>query len=185
MHVKAGLPWGRRFPWLPYQTGGKEEIMRTIRYFAAALMATAFGTTAFADEVVNVQLWDRGGMMMDMTAHLGMGMHGDMPMAPMGIKVDKTVVASGKVTFKVTNVSKDTIHEMLVAPIKDESTPMPYIAAENRVDEEHIGDLGEVSELDPGQEGALTLTLEPGLYLLFCNVPGHYVNGMWTTIEAK
>jgi uncharacterized cupredoxin-like copper-binding protein len=42
-----------------------------------------------------------------------------------------------------------------------------------------------VSELDPGKSGALTITLEPGLYLLFCNVPGHFISGMWTTITVK
>ena len=35
--------------------------------------------------------------------------------------------------------------------------------------------LGEVSELDPGKSGTLTLTIKPGKYLLVCNVPGHYV----------
>ena len=38
----------------------------------------------------------------------------------------------------------------------------------------------EVSELDPGASGSLTVALQPGKYLLICNVPGHYASGMWT-----
>ena len=45
--------------------------------------------------------------------------------------------------------------------------------------------LGEVSELDPGKSGTLTLKLDPGTYMLFCNIPGHYMAGMWTTVTVK
>jgi uncharacterized cupredoxin-like copper-binding protein len=38
--------------------------------------------------------------------------------------------------------------------------------------------LGEVSDLDPGKEGKLTINLKPGEYLLFCNMKGHYQAGM-------
>jgi uncharacterized cupredoxin-like copper-binding protein len=74
---------------------------------------------------------------------------------------------------------------MIVAPIKDETTLLPYIDAENRVDEEKSGDLGEVSELDPGKGGSLTLDMKPGKYVLYCNVPGHYAMGMWTVLTVK
>lgn len=49
-----------------------------------------------------------------------------------------------------------------------------HIEAENRVDEDKAGDKGEVSELDPGKSGTLTVELKAGKYLLICNVPGHY-----------
>ena len=77
------------------------------------------------------------------------------------------------------------IHEMLVSPILGLDAKLPYVDNENRVDEEASRDLGEVSELDPGKSGALTLELKPGLYILFCNIPGHYMSGMWTTIEVR
>jgi len=64
--------------------------------------------------------------------------------------------------------------------LQDPSKALPYLANENRVDEDKSGDKGEVSELEPGKWGSLTVTLEPGKYLLICNVPGHYGAGMWT-----
>lgn len=155
---------------------------------AAAISIAALATPAFADTTVKVELADMGGMMdmskmMDMK--MGMGMHGDMHMAMMSIAVDKVSVPAGKVTFDVTNVSKETIHEMLISPIAGLDVTLPFSAAENRVDEEASGDLGEVSELEPGKSGSLTLELKPGLYVLFCNIPGHFNAGMWTTIEVK
>ena len=56
-------------------------------------------------------------------------------MAPMSILVSNKFAVTGKVTFNVTNQSKTMIHEMLVAPIKDEKTELAYFKTENRVDE--------------------------------------------------
>ena len=112
-------------------------------------------------------------------------MDGNMSKAVMGIAVDRRTAKAGEVTFKVTNVSKETVHEMIVSPVRDERTKLPYLTNENRVDEDAAGHLGEVSELDPGATGSLTLNLKPGLYILFCNVPGHFVSGMWTTVQLK
>ncbi len=149
-------------------------------------LACLTSPSANAGVTVNVSLWDKGGTM-DFSQQMGMGigMHHDMSMAMVGIRADRTTVPAGKVTFEVTNTSKDTIHEMIVAPIPDENAQLPFVENEGRVDEEASGDMGEVSELDPGKSGALTLDLKPGLYALFCNVPGHYMAGMWTTIRVQ
>lgn len=152
----------------------------------AIALASASSIAAQADAVVKVSLWDKGGMMdMSKSMGLGMGMHGKMDMAIMGIKIDKQTVPAGKVTFDVINDSKETQHEMLISPVVDENTVLPFVENENRVDEEASGDLGEVSELEPGKSGALTLELKPGNYILFCNVPGHYMAGMWTALKVE
>jgi uncharacterized cupredoxin-like copper-binding protein len=161
--------------------------LRTLILSATVLTAsTMLAPPVFADTKINVSLWDNNSNP-DMSKSMGMmmGSKMDMKMAPMAIKLDKTIVTAGKVTFVVKNVSKETIHEMLVAPIKDKDAQLPFVEADNKVDEEKSGDLGEVSELDPGKSGVLTLELKPGLYVLFCNVPGHYSAGMWTTLTVK
>ncbi len=108
-----------------------------------------------------------------------------MSKATMGISATPDTVKPGMVTFEVLNSSKDTIHEMIIAKIADMKKPLPYVDNENRVDEDKEGDLGEVSELDPGKSGALRLELKPGAYILYCNVPGHYAAGMWTLFTVK
>lgn len=154
--------------------------------FAAIAVISASALPSLADSVINVSLADKGGAM-DMSKNMGLGhgMKGDMSMAIMSVVVDQGTVAAGKVTFNVTNNSKETIHEMLVSPVKDEAAVLPFLDDQNRADEEATGDLGEVAELEPDKSGSLSLDLKPGTYILYCNVAGHYMSGMWTTITVK
>jgi uncharacterized cupredoxin-like copper-binding protein len=157
---------------------------------ASGLAASVGAASAFAaGRVIRVSLWDRGAMPMNMQGQgpmMGMGAGGqNMPMAHMGINVSSHTVAAGVVTFEVKNASKALVHEMVVSPIKDSKTPLPYIQATNKIDEDAAGHLGEVAELAPGKSGALTLTLKPGSYILYCNVAGHYALGMWTLLTVK
>jgi uncharacterized cupredoxin-like copper-binding protein len=166
-----------------------EIIMGKKISIASCIIALAFlavpAAPAFADATVNVSLLDKGGAMdLSKNMMMGMGVKANMKKAIMSIKIDKKTVPAGNVTFKVKNASRETLHEMLVAPIASEATVLPFIEAENRVDEEKSGGLGEVSELEPGKSGALTLELKPGLYILYCNVPGHYTAGMWTVLKV-
>ena len=160
----------------------------TIRPLLIALLATisvaATSGPSLAVDAIKVSLVDKGAAM-EMPTNLGMAMGADMSKTTMGIVVDKANVKAGEVTFNVANDSKDMIHEMLVAPVVDASKPLPFIANDFRVDEEAAKDLGEVSELDPGKSGSLTITLAPGTYILYCNVAGHYMSGMWTLITAE
>lgn len=150
---------------------------------AAAILLSMAPTQSNAAATVNVSLWDKGADM-EMPTGLGMGMSGDMSMTTMGVKATPDAVTAGEVTFNVTNDSKDTIHEMLVIPIADETTQLPFLADEKRVDEEAAHDLGEVAELEPGASGSLTLNLKAGKYALVCNIAGHYMAGMWTIITV-
>ena len=134
--------------------------------------------------VVNVSLWDKAAQT-ELPKGLALGENGNMKTAPLGIKIDRKSVQAGKVIFRVKNNSKDMVHEMIVAPVTDPSNPLPYIAKDERVDEEAARDLGEVSELDPGKSGELSLDLAPGAYVLFCNVPDHMEAGMWVLLTVK
>ena len=174
----------------------KPTSSRTYALLAAASVAlTLFaGQASAAATVIKVSLWDRGAMALNMVGkgpmmgmamgEPGSAMHGGA-MGPMGIKVSTHTAKAGPVTFAVTNASKQLVHEMVLAPIKDEKTPLPYDKAGQKVDEDAAGHLGEVAELEPGKNGALTVDLKPGKYILYCNIPDHYVLGMWTLITVK
>ncbi len=167
--------------------------MQITRRSALALLAGAIplmtaGPSQAAGITINVSLWDRGEnamMELDPAKPLGMGMmKGAMPMGPMGVTVDTTSVPAGEITFRATNDSKVMVHEMVVSPVPANNAPLPYIASEEKVDEDKAGHVGEVAELEPGKAGALTITLKPGTYILYCNIPGHYVLGMWTLVTV-
>jgi uncharacterized cupredoxin-like copper-binding protein len=115
---------------------------------------------------------------------MGKDMMANMDMAMMGITIDQATVPAGKVTFNVSNDSKDIIHEMVLSPIESLEAKLPYLDDEYKIDEDAAGHLGEVAELDPGKSGVLGIDLKPGLYLLYCNIPGHYIGGMWTVLTV-
>ena len=148
-----------------------------------AILVSLSVSPAFAGATINVKLWDKGDINPD--AKLGMGMHADLGHAMMGIDIDKTAVTAGPVTFQVRNSSKETVHEMIVVPVEGADATLPYVDKESRIDEDSAGHLGEVSELDPGKSGSLTLDLKPGSYAVLCNVPGHFMNGMWKTFLVE
>lgn len=149
--------------------------------FALLLAGPAFA----APTIVNVSLNNQS-ITTDLPADLGMAMPGaDMSKAVMSVTAVPNSVKAGEVSFVATNNSTDYVHEMLLIKIKDPKAQLPYVPADFRVDEEAAGHMGEVSELDPGKSGTLTLTLDPGTYMLFCNIPGHYMAGMWTTVTVQ
>ena len=154
---------------------------------ALTLMVTLVTTADAAGITLKVSLW--GDMTGTMPTDLGMGMAKtkgatQATNSNMGITIYQHTIKAGPITFEVKNNSEKTIHEMLVLPIKDTNTPLPYIKKENRLDENKTNSLGEVSELDPGKSRTLTLTMKPGKYLLTCNVPGHYAAGMWALLTV-
>jgi uncharacterized cupredoxin-like copper-binding protein len=148
-----------------------------------ALGASSAGALAAA--TVNVTLTNQS-ITSDLPNNLGMAMPGaDMSKAVMSVVASPNVVPAGEVTFVATNKSADFTHEMIVVKVSDSHRPLPYVPTDTKVNEDAAGHLGEVSELDPGASGKLSLNLDPGTYMLLCNVPGHYMAGMWTTITVR
>jgi uncharacterized cupredoxin-like copper-binding protein len=151
---------------------------------AAILLTTLLASSAFAATTVHVSLTDDG-TDAALAGGMGMGMSADMSKAIMHVTANAASVPAGDVTFEVTNASKTMVHEMLVVKVSDLKAQMPYDAKTDRIDEDKAGSLGEVSELDAGKSGSLTLKLEPGTYVLFCNLRGHFMAGMWTSITVN
>ncbi len=156
-----------------------------ISLFACGLAIYGSTYAARADpDVIQVSLSDAGPDT-QLAKGLGMGMKGaDMSMAAVKIEASPSKVKAGKVRLEVSNGSKAMVHEMVIAKA-DPDSALPYDSADSKVDEGSVASLGEVAELDPGKSGTLDVVLEPGTYVLFCNVPGHYDSGMWSLIEAR
>lgn len=133
----------------------------------AAVGALAVSSSAWAaSSVVNVGLWNDG--------------------PKMALKLDRNTVPAGKVTFKGTNTSTDgTVHEMLVIKVDTKLPNLPYNEDTGLVPEDKINSLGEISEVNPGGKGQLTLDMKPGIYLLFCNQPGHFAAHMEALFFVK
>jgi len=152
----------------------------------AVLAACLFAPAAFAETVVKVTLIDKlSSGDLSKPLGLGMGMKADMTKAPMGVAVNPKRATPGMVRLDVTNLASSLVHEVQVARITDESQVLTYDQSRNKVDTEGLEVLGSVAEIMPNKSASLILDLAPGKYLLFCNVAGHYMAGMWATVEVK
>ena len=147
------------------------QVRKSVLLLIPALLITA-GTgraSTAPGEVVHVDLMDPS---------TGPSANGMM------IKADEKTVKAGPVTFLVSNNSKDLVHEMIVVSVERPGEPLPYDRKDDRVNESKIHDLGEASDLKPGEKKTLRLTLKPGAYELICNQPDHYMAGMKTNLTV-
>jgi uncharacterized cupredoxin-like copper-binding protein len=88
---------------------------------------------------------------------------------------DAQSVPAGKITFTAKNVGA-VPHELMVerAPIKMEGPGQPVEDAA----------LGMIEDMGPGESGQMTVNLKPGMYMLFCNVAGHFALGQHTMLRV-
>ncbi len=135
----------------------------------AGLLTAAVGPTLAATTPANAT-----------TVHVELGENGSMEM----IKLDRASVPAGKVIFEVTNTSMVEPHEMIVVKTPLAPTQFPTTPDKSRVIEQKLKGAHEISGLQPGQSGKLTLDLAPGHYVLYCNVKNHFKDGMHTDFEV-
>lgn len=93
------------------------------------------------------------------------------------------VVRAGKVTFVVSNIGKIE-HELVV--IRTNRAPDALLVQAGEASE--AGSRGEVGPLRPLVADHLTLTLQPGRYVLVCNLDddgGHYEHGMFASLTVR
>ena len=98
-------------------------------------------------------------------------------MAHMRIVLDRGTIKPGRVILRAENQSKNLVHEVIVGR-DDGADALPMDPKLDRVIESRVRRLGEIADLAPGKTGKLALDLKPGTYVLFCNQPGHYHDGM-------
>ena len=81
-------------------------MMKLNKLLLLPVLAFVLANPSIAATTINVKLWDKGGDMdMSKGMGLGIGMHGDMKTAIMGVDIDKKSIKAGKVTFAVKNIS--------------------------------------------------------------------------------
>jgi uncharacterized cupredoxin-like copper-binding protein len=118
---------------------------------------------------------------------------GEVPAAPKAFNVRLSdfkinpalnVASAGKVTITARNAGKEE-HEMIVVRAGAGAVNLPL--KDGSVDEDILEPrvAGEISELEPRASGSKTFTLRPGNYILFCNVPGHYRQGMFARLSVR
>jgi uncharacterized cupredoxin-like copper-binding protein len=94
------------------------------------------------------------------------------------IGLEPTTATSGPVTFQITNQGPST-HEFVVFKTDLDPANLP-VDKDGNVDEEGKGvkHIDEVEDIASASTESLKVDLEPGSYVVICNLPGHYKLGM-------
>ncbi len=91
---------------------------------------------------------------------------------------------AGDVTFSVTNNATDQDHEFVIVSTDLAANALP-VDANGDVDEDQITVVDEVEGLTPGSSEDLSVNLPAGHYVLMCNEPGHYAQGMYLDFTVQ
>src|SRR5207342_3131787 len=99
-------------------------------------------------------------------------------LADFTITVDPDSASAGDVTFDITNDSGQT-HEFVVFNTDLAPDQLPTDEGGD-VDEagEGVEHVDEIEDIEAGSTESLTVNLDAGSYVLICNLPGHYSQGM-------
>lgn len=108
------------------------------------------------------------------------------------VEPDPGTAPAGDVTFLADDQGGDE-HELVMVRA-DDPADLPT-DADGTVDEDQIAEddfIGEIEELEPGTQDEATFTVEPGTYVLFCNITededgevvSHFAEGMHTTFTV-
>ena len=95
------------------------------------------------------------------------------------VAVSPESASSGEITIDVTNDGTMT-HEFVIFKTDLAPDALPLNEDGSAVDEEGKGvtHIAEVEDVEVGMTKPLTVSLEPGNYVVICNLPGHYSQGM-------
>jgi uncharacterized cupredoxin-like copper-binding protein len=102
------------------------------------------------------------------------------------VRRDAAVVPAGTVSFRILNQGP-TSHELIVVRTDRAPDKLPLQGDGLTVDEEGdgINFLEEVEGLDIDDRQTLVLDLAPGHYVLYCNLEGHYLGGMYAALTVR
>ncbi len=100
--------------------------------------------------------------------------------ADYSITLDEDTAPAGDVTFDIQN-DAGQVHEFVVFKTDLAPDALPTDDAGD-VDEkgEGVTHIDEVEDIAGGSSESLTVKLDAGSYVLICNLPGHYKQGMHT-----
>ena len=102
------------------------------------------------------------------------------------VSEDVGVVPAGTVSFRIRNHGP-TSHQLLVVRTDRPPDKLPLQRDGLTVDEEAPGVdfLDEAQGLDIDDRKTLVLRLTPGHYVLYCNLEGHYLGGMYAALKVR
>lgn len=102
-------------------------------------------------------------------------------LADFTVTLDRDTVSAGTVEFIVRN-DGPSLHEIEIFAGADSGDDL--VVENNVADTSGLELIDEVENVLVDSVTRLTVNLEPGTYLVLCNLPEHFGEGMWTTLTV-
>jgi hypothetical protein len=101
------------------------------------------------------------------------------------VRMDAAVVPAGTVSFRLLGQGPTT-HEFIVVRTDRSPDKLPLQPDGLTVNEEALGVelVDEADGLDIDDRQTLDLRLAPGHYVMYCNLEGHYLGGMYAALTV-
>lgn len=99
------------------------------------------------------------------------------------VVIDTEQIPAGEITFRIENQGSIQ-HEFLVVKTDVDLGEIPVEGDRFSEEQETIFMVDEIPEYAAGSTEELSVTLEPGVYQLVCNIAGHYAAGMYTKLTV-
>jgi uncharacterized cupredoxin-like copper-binding protein len=96
------------------------------------------------------------------------------------VKASPKTITAGKIKFAVKNSGSDE-HELVILKTKTAASKLKVSGGRARVS----GEVAEIEDIAAGKSKSKTITLKKGHYVLICNLPGHYQQGMRADLTVK
>lgn len=119
------------------------------------------------------------------------GTHIHVTLIDFTIHPERTTAKAGWVNFQAVNAGT-TMHELVILRTDLHPDNLPRLAATDQtgtitgyiVNEEHasVNPIDEIEEFAAGTRKEKNVFLDPGRYVLFCNIPEHYDKGMYASL---
>ena len=107
----------------------------------------------------------------------------DVTIKDFKVRPSKPTAAAGTVTLSVSNIGPTT-HEFVVVRTGLPDRELPIGADGLSVDEDRLDDVDEIEVVEDGSTEQVTVRLDPGRYVFFCNFEGHYLAGMHAAVRV-
>ena len=91
------------------------------------------------------------------------------------ITAEPATFASGDITYAIDNQGP-SVHEFVI--IRSDDAPDQLPVENGLIPEDQVDVVDEAEDIPPGTNTTLTVNLATGSYVLVCNLPSHYEQGM-------
>jgi uncharacterized cupredoxin-like copper-binding protein len=116
----------------------------------------------------------------------------DVTLQEWAVLPNSSSVAAGEVTFTITNEGPEDVHEFVVVQTDLDAASLPTNETGAVTESgEGMTVVDEVEDIPVGETEDLTVSLDPGNYVLICNIysededEAHYAMGMYTAFTVN